>query len=189
MVALVPSEISLGWIYLPPVLLVVSLGVLGLAALGIARLRVDSYSLAYFYDDHEIKRHDRALLDTIGPYLPLELVLRTPVQDGVKDPAVLQAMEEIIRRTESGIYAVRLSAGREEMNEEMHALAYFAGANSIFYGEKLLTTPNPRANADMALFDRLGIQPEQREVEQEPETPSPRFYDAAQSRRASREVH
>jgi biotin synthase len=74
---------------------------------------------------------------------------------------------------------LRLSAGREEMNEEMHALAYFAGANSIFYGEKLLTTPNPRANADMALFERLGITPESREVERPPETPNPQFYDAA----------
>lgn len=55
---------------------------------------------------------------------------------------------------------VRLSAGRETMNEEMHALAYFAGANSIFYGEKLLTTPNPEANEDMDLFARLGISPE-----------------------------
>jgi biotin synthase len=73
---------------------------------------------------------------------------------------------------------VRLSAGREEMNEQMHALAYFAGANSIFYGEKLLTTPNPRANADMALFSRLGIEPEQRQVERVPATPSPQFYDA-----------
>jgi biotin synthase len=61
---------------------------------------------------------------------------------------------------------VRLSAGREAMNEEMHALAYFAGANSIFYGEKLLTTPNPEANKDMQLFARLGIQPEDRVVEQ-----------------------
>ena len=61
---------------------------------------------------------------------------------------------------------VRLSAGREAMNEEMHALAYFAGANSIFYGEKLLTTPNPEANKDMQLFARLGIKPEQRVVEQ-----------------------
>lgn len=76
---------------------------------------------------------------------------------------------------------VRLSAGREEMNEQMHALAYFAGANSIFYGEKLLTTPNPRANADMALFARLGIEPEKREVERAPETPHPQFYDAAAS--------
>ena len=74
---------------------------------------------------------------------------------------------------------VRLSAGREEMNEQMHALAYLAGANSIFYGEKLLTTPNPRANADMALFARLGIEPERRHVEKAPEIPSPHFYDAA----------
>ncbi|MBQ0720964.1 MAG: biotin synthase BioB [Gammaproteobacteria bacterium] len=56
---------------------------------------------------------------------------------------------------------VRLSAGREEMNEQMQALAFLAGANSIFYGEKLLTTPNPSANTDMQLFDKLGIQPEQ----------------------------
>jgi biotin synthase len=70
---------------------------------------------------------------------------------------------------------VRLSAGREEMSEEMHALAYFAGANSIFYGEKLLTTPNPRANKDMDLFGRLGINPEQRAMKHE----DPRFYDAA----------
>ena len=55
---------------------------------------------------------------------------------------------------------VRLSAGRETMNEEMHALVYLAGANSIFYGEKLLTTPNPEANQDLVLFERLGIQPE-----------------------------
>ena len=76
---------------------------------------------------------------------------------------------------------VRLSAGREEMNEQMHALAYFAGANSIFYGDKLLTTPNPGANSDMQLFDRLGIRPEQREVEKAPETPHPQYYDAAAS--------
>jgi biotin synthase len=60
---------------------------------------------------------------------------------------------------------VRLSAGREEMNEEMHALAYFAGANSIFYGEKLLTTANPEANKDLQLFQRLGIKPESRDVD------------------------
>jgi biotin synthase len=65
------------------------------------------------------------------------------------------------------------------MSEEMHALAYFAGANSIFYGEKLLTTPNPQANADMALFQRLGIRPEQREVTSAPQAPTPQFYDAA----------
>lgn len=55
---------------------------------------------------------------------------------------------------------VRLSAGREEMNEQMQAMAFFAGANSIFYGEKLLTTANPTKNKDMALLNRLGILPE-----------------------------
>src|SRR5699024_8001932 len=58
---------------------------------------------------------------------------------------------------------VRLSAGREQMNEQMQALAFLAGANSIFYGEKLLTTANPQADKDMQLFQRLGIQPEARE--------------------------
>ena len=55
---------------------------------------------------------------------------------------------------------VRLSAGRESMNEQMQALAFLAGANSIFYGEKLLTTPNTETNRDLQLFQRLGIQPE-----------------------------
>jgi biotin synthase len=54
---------------------------------------------------------------------------------------------------------VRLSAGREEMNEQTQALCFFAGANSIFYGEKLLTTANPQAEADMALFAKLGLSP------------------------------
>lgn len=74
---------------------------------------------------------------------------------------------------------VRLSAGREDMNEQMHALAYFAGANSIFYGETLLTTPNPRANSDMALFAKLGINTEAVELDEAPVNPSPQFYDAA----------
>jgi len=62
---------------------------------------------------------------------------------------------------------VRLSAGREEMNEQMQSMAFMAGANSIFYGEKLLTTPNPEANKDMMLLKRLGINTEKYEVEQD----------------------
>ena len=54
---------------------------------------------------------------------------------------------------------VRLSAGREQMSEELQALCYLAGANSIFYGEKLLTTGNPEADRDRRLFERLGLQP------------------------------
>jgi biotin synthase len=63
---------------------------------------------------------------------------------------------------------VRLSAGRAEMNEELQALCFLAGANSIFYGEKLLTTGNPDVEADQALFSRLGLVP--MAVEREPGT-------------------
>lgn len=57
---------------------------------------------------------------------------------------------------------VRLSAGRERMTDELQALCFLAGANSIFYGEKLLTTGNPDVSRDQALFAKLGIKPEQR---------------------------
>jgi biotin synthase len=55
---------------------------------------------------------------------------------------------------------VRLSAGREAMNEQMQAMCFLAGANSIFYGCKLLTTGNPEADQDMMLFKKLGINTE-----------------------------
>jgi biotin synthase len=54
---------------------------------------------------------------------------------------------------------VRLSAGRQEMSDELQALCFLAGANSIFYGEKLLTTGNAEASRDAALFERLGLRP------------------------------
>jgi biotin synthase len=52
---------------------------------------------------------------------------------------------------------VRLSAGRNDMSDEMQALCFLAGANSIFYGDKLLTTDNPMTNHDQQLFGRLGL--------------------------------
>jgi biotin synthase len=55
---------------------------------------------------------------------------------------------------------VRLSAGRESLSDEAHALAFFAGANSIFYGERLLTTDNPETARDHSLFARLGLRPQ-----------------------------
>lgn len=89
---------------------------------------------------------------------------------------------------------VRLSAGRENMSDEMQALAFLAGANSIFYGEKLLTTSNPDADADRLLFKRLGIEPEPLAAsahcskpdealpEPAPVSPqSPLFYDACEA--------
>ena len=52
---------------------------------------------------------------------------------------------------------VRLSAGRQQMNDALQALCFMAGANSIFYGDKLLTTGNPDTAADVALLERLGM--------------------------------
>lgn len=85
---------------------------------------------------------------------------------------------------------VRLSAGRETMTEEMQAMCFFAGANSIFYGECLLTTPNPAANKDQALFRKLGINSEHHVTQQPKELeeilkpaakddPAAMFYDAS----------
>ena len=55
---------------------------------------------------------------------------------------------------------LRLSAGRTDMSESVQALCFLAGANSISYGERLLTTPNPGRTRDDELFARLGLQPE-----------------------------
>jgi biotin synthase len=80
---------------------------------------------------------------------------------------------------------VRLSAGREQMNEQLQALCFFAGANSIFYGDRLLTTSNPEASADMQLFAKLGIHPEPFHGSGEepalriPQQQNNAFYDAA----------
>jgi len=65
---------------------------------------------------------------------------------------------------------VRLSAGRAGMTDELQALCFFAGANSIFYGERLLTTDNPEADRDRVLFQRLGLQMEET-VANERDTP------------------
>lgn len=88
---------------------------------------------------------------------------------------------------------VRLSAGREAMNEQMQALCFMAGANSIFYGCKLLTTSNPETHEDVMLFKKLGINAEKsrefsdeaheaalmEEIQQQEQTPL--FYDATSS--------
>jgi biotin synthase len=55
---------------------------------------------------------------------------------------------------------VRLSAGRMNMSREGQAICFFAGANSIFAGDKLLTTPNPDVNEDMKMFEMLGLKPQ-----------------------------
>ena len=77
---------------------------------------------------------------------------------------------------------VRLSAGREYMHDEAQAMAFMAGANSIFYGDKLLTTANPGANHDRTLLKRLGMRPEEVTLHTEPGLEAQQkqsFYNAA----------
>ncbi|NVJ71526.1 MAG: biotin synthase BioB [Alphaproteobacteria bacterium] len=85
------------------------------------------------------------------PGTPLEHVERLDPLEFVRTIAVARIM---MPKSE-----VRLSAGRQEMTEEAQALCFLAGASSIFYGEQLLTTPNPENNKDMALFAKLGLSP------------------------------
>ena len=74
---------------------------------------------------------------------------------------------------------VRLSAGREAMSDELQALCFLAGANSIFYGEKLLTTGNPDIERDQQLFARLGLRAEPGPQEAATDAPRPRVAAAA----------
>lgn len=81
---------------------------------------------------------------------------------------------------------LRLSAGRESLSSSNQALAFFAGANSIFYGEKLLTTANPAATQDEQLFAQLGLSLVPSCAVQKPENPW--FYDAAAPKKAVAEL-
>jgi biotin synthase len=84
----------------------------------------------------------------------------TPLENGAP-PDSLEFIRVIaVARILMPASHVRLSAGRTEMSDEMQALCFFAGANSIFYGDKLLTTENPETNDDLALLNRLGMKPE-----------------------------
>ncbi|WP_018935954.1 biotin synthase BioB [Thioalkalivibrio sp. ALJ24] len=115
-------------------------------------------------------RHDRARMLQQMANLPkhpesvpinqLIQVEGTPLQDVENiDPLEFVRTIAVARIVMPASY-VRLSAGRTEMSDEMQALCFLAGANSLFYGDTLLTTPNPGENHDLALFERLGLQPE-----------------------------
>ncbi|MEO6749688.1 MAG: biotin synthase BioB [Casimicrobiaceae bacterium] len=85
----------------------------------------------------------------------------TPLHARLAGEAALDAFEFVrtiaVARITMPEAVVRLSAGRREMGEAVQALCFFAGANSIFYGDKLLTTGNPDIAADQALFAKLGL--------------------------------
>ena len=92
--------------------------------------------------------------------VPINMLMQvegTPLANSARiDPIEFVRMIAAARIT-MPLSMVRLSAGRENMTDEAQALCFLAGANSIFYGEKLLTTPNPGATRDRALFDKLGM--------------------------------
>ena len=96
------------------------------------------------------------------PINQLVQVPGTPL-DGVAEVDPLEFVRTIaVARVLMPESHVRLSAGRSEMSDELQTLCFMAGANSIFYGDQLLTTENPQAARDRQLFERLGLQPEAR---------------------------
>ena len=84
--------------------------------------------------------------------LPLEGATRAPTTDVIEWIRTIATARIIMPRS-----YVRLSAGRLSLSDEAQALAFMAGANSIFCGEKLLTTPNPQSDRDGSLFAKLGM--------------------------------
>ena len=114
-------------------------------------------------------RRDRAALiaqlSSLDPYpesVPINALVSVPGTPLEKAEAIDPL--EFVRTIAAARIAmpkawVRLSAGRESMPEAVQALCFLAGANSVFYGEKLLTTGNPEATRDRALFARLGLKP------------------------------
>ena len=105
-----------------------------------------------------------AQLATLVPQpesVPINLLVRipgTPLSDEPSLDPIEFVRTVAVARIALPRSRVRLSAGRQEMPDSLQALCFFAGANSIFYGDKLLTTPNPDARSDRALFDKLGLQ-------------------------------
>ncbi|WP_242117431.1 biotin synthase BioB [Aestuariivivens sediminicola] len=94
------------------------------------------------------------------PINALVAVKGTPLED--QEPVSIWEMVRMVATTRIVMpeTQVRLSAGRTQMTREGQAMCFFAGANSIFAGDKLLTTPNPDVNEDMEMFNELGLNPQ-----------------------------
>lgn len=107
--------------------------------------------------------HTLATLPKHPESVPINQLMQVPGTPlyGAEKPDALEFVRVIaVARLLMPRSHVRLSAGRSEMSDEMQALCFLAGANSIFYGEKLLTTENPDEDHDRKLFERLGIRAE-----------------------------
>jgi biotin synthase len=114
-------------------------------------------------------RHDRAgflaelaALDPPPESVPINLLVHIPGTPLADKPALdpIEFVRTIaVARIVLPTSFVRLSAGRAQMPDYLQALCFLAGANSIFYGDQLLTAPNPGADADRALFEKLGLRP------------------------------
>jgi biotin synthase len=110
-----------------------------------------------------------AQLANLDPYpesVPINHLVQvegTPLHEKFHGDAALDPLEFVrtiaVARITMPKAMVRLSAGRREMGEPVQALCFLAGANSIFYGDRLLTTGNPEVGADRALFAKLGLTP------------------------------
>ena len=113
-----------------------------------------------------------AALDPPPESVPINLLVKIPGTplSATETPALdpIEFVRTIaVARISMPASLVRLSAGRQQMPDHLQALCFLAGANSIFYGEKLLTAPNPESDADLRLFEKLGIHP------LSPEIPAP----------------
>jgi biotin synthase len=135
-----------------------------------------------------------ARLDPHPESVPINMLIKIPGTplENVEDLDPIEFIRAIaVARLLMPKSHVRLSAGRESMNESTQALAFHAGANSIFYGDTLLTAGNPEVERDQALFAKLGLHPETRThdvqdqadleaamMRQAAKRPDDRYYDA-----------
>jgi biotin synthase len=108
-----------------------------------------------------------AALDPPPESVPINLLVNIPGTP-LGDVPALDPIEFVrtiaVARISMPTSFVRLSAGRSAMPDHLQALCFLAGANSIFYGDRLLTTPNPESDADLRLFEKLGIYPLSAEI-------------------------
>ncbi|MGE4452535.1 biotin synthase BioB [Castellaniella sp.] len=130
-----------------------------------AGLKVCCGGIVGMGESREIRAGLIAALASLDPYpesVPVNQLVKapgTPLADAPDLDPIEFVRTIAVTRIVMPRAVVRLSAGRESMHDSTQALCFMAGANSIFHGERLLTTPNPQAQADARLFERLGLVP------------------------------